>query len=120
MELASLDSMPDVFDGYARELAKGPLGPWLRSHYLLFLGEGHDRLGREDAGIEALAEAVRFAESNQIYQVAFRADAAVTRVRSKPRVAAPLTPPPAWVPDDVDTVVRAMSDLRKASTSPAL
>jgi hypothetical protein len=52
--------------------------------------------------------------------VAFRADAALSRVRSKPRVAAPFVPAPAWVPDDVGTVVRAMSDLRKASASPAV
>jgi hypothetical protein len=119
MELASLDNMPEAFDGYARGLAKAPLGPWLRSHYLLFLGEGHDRFEREDASIEALEEAVHFAESNQIHQVAFRADAALSRVRSKPRVAAPFVPAPAWVPDDVGTVVRAMSDLRKASLVPA-
>jgi hypothetical protein len=115
MELASLDNMPAAFDGYARELAKAPLGPWLRSHYLLFLGEGHDRFGREDAAVDALDETIRFAESNQIHQVAFRADAALSRVRSKPRIAAPFIPAPAWVPDDVGNVVRAMSDLRKGS-----
>ena len=115
MELASLDNMQELFDRYARELAKAPLGPWLRSHYLLFLGEGLDRFEREDAAIEALEEAVRYAESNQIHQIAFRADSVLSRVRSKTRAVAAYAAPPAWVPDDVNTVVRAMSDLRRAA-----
>jgi len=119
MELAGLDSMEGVFDQYARDLAKTPLGPWLRSHYLLFLGEGLDRLGREDAAIEALNEAVRFAEVNQIHQIAFKADSVLCVIRSKPRVAAPFVASPSWVPDDVGTVVRAISDLRKAVVATA-
>jgi len=115
MELASLDSMEEVFDTYARELAQAPLGAWIRSHYLLFLGEGFQRFGREEAAIEALEEAVHFAEANQIHQIAFKAQAALTGVRSAPRSLPAFTPPPSWVPDDVGTVVRAISDLRKAA-----
>jgi tetratricopeptide (TPR) repeat protein len=119
MELAGLDRMEGVFDQYARDLAKAPLGPWLRSHYLLFLGEGLDRFGREDAAIEALEEAVRFAESNQIHQIAFKADSVLSQVRSKTPVRVLFVPPPSWMPDDVGAVVRAMSDLRKASEASA-
>src|SRR6185503_16115783 len=43
MELASLDQVQDAFDSYAAELRKAPLGPWLRAHFLLLLGEGLER-----------------------------------------------------------------------------
>jgi tetratricopeptide (TPR) repeat protein len=119
MELASLDGMEEPFDGYARELARAPLGPWLRSHYLLFVGEGFGRFGRQDAAIEALEEAVTFAESNQIHQIAFKAQDALTAVRSAPRILPNFTVHPAWVPDDVGTVVRAISELRKSAVTAA-
>jgi tetratricopeptide (TPR) repeat protein len=119
MELASLDGMEDAFDGYARELSQAPMGAWIRSHYLLFLGEGFSRFGREEAAIEALEEAVRFAEANQIHQTAFKAQDALAAVRSAPRVVPNFTPPPAWLPDDVGTVVRAISELRKAAVAAA-
>jgi tetratricopeptide (TPR) repeat protein len=120
MELAGLDGMEDAFDSYARELSHAPMGAWVRSHYLLFLGEGLHRFGRYDAAIEALEEAVRFADSNQIHQIAFKAQATLAQVRATP-THAPTTfnSPPVWVPDDVGTVVRAISDLRKATVAAA-
>jgi tetratricopeptide (TPR) repeat protein len=117
MELASIDGLEDAFDRYARDLAKAPMGPWIRSHYLLFLGEGLCRFGRQDAAIEALEEAQTFAESNQIHQIAFKAQDALAEVRSTPRAVPNFTPPPAWLPDDVGTVVRAISELRKAAVA---
>jgi tetratricopeptide (TPR) repeat protein len=116
MELASLDGMADVFDTYARELSVEPLGPWVRSHYLLFLGEGMHRFGRTDAALEALHEAVRFAELNQIHQIAFKAQEALSHINAVPRRVTPaFVPPPAWVPGDVNAVVKAMSNLRSAA-----
>ena len=117
MELASLDGIEEAFDTYTRELARAPLGAWVRSHYLLFLGEGFHRFGREEAAIEALEEAVGFAEANQIHHIAFKAQAALAGVRLAPRTLPAFTPPPARVPDDMGTVVRAISDLRKAAVS---
>jgi tetratricopeptide (TPR) repeat protein len=117
MELAAVDAMPEAFDSYARQLATAQLGPWLRSHYLLFLGEGMNRLGRRDASEEALQEAVAFAETNQIHQVSFRAQAALSEIRSAPRPSKSFTAPPAWVPEEVSTVVRAMSELRKTAVA---
>jgi tetratricopeptide (TPR) repeat protein len=120
MELASLDGMEQVFDTYARELSRAPMGAWIRSHYLLFLGEGFDRFGREELAIETLKEAAQFAESNQIHQIAFKAQSALERVRSVPRNAPIISnAPPTWVPDDVATVVRAISELRKATLAAA-
>ena len=117
MELASLDGMENAFDIYARELAQAPLGAWVRSHYLLFLGEGFHRFGRQEVAIQALEEAVTFAESNQIHQIAFKAQAALEGVRSRPRTAPAFSPSPTRVPDDVGTVVRAISELRKAAVA---
>ena len=119
MELASLDGLQDAFDSHAHELARAPMGPWIRSHYLVFLGEGLSRFGRQDAAIEALEEAVIFAESNQIHQIAFKAHDALAAVRSAPRALPNFTQPPAWLPDDVATVVRAISELRKAAVAAA-
>ncbi|MGH7604257.1 MAG: tetratricopeptide repeat protein, partial [Gemmatimonadaceae bacterium] len=117
MELAGLSGSEEEFDAYARELSKAPLGPWIRSHYLLFLGEGFQRLGREEASVEALEEAVEFAESNQIHQIAFKAQAALANLSSTRRGSTTLTAPLSWVPDDVKAVVRAVSELRRATVA---
>ena len=118
MELAAHDEMPEAFDSYARELASAPMSPWLRSHYLLFLGEGMDRLGRHEAALEALHEAVRFADANQIHQVSFQAQTALSAVTSSvpPKK---FVSPPSWVPEEVGTVVRAISELRKTAAAAA-
>lgn len=118
MELASLDGMPEAFDSYAHELASSPLAPWWRSYYLLFLGEGMHRLGRYEAAEEALQEAIAFGEANQIHQVSFQAQAALSAVRSSTPTKT-FVPPPAWVPEEVGTVVRAIGELRKTAVATA-
>jgi len=119
MELASLDDMPEAFDSYARELAQTQLGPWLRAHYLLFLGEGMNRLGRRDAAEEALKEAISFAEANQIHQVSFKGQSALSAMRSAACPNKAFVARPSWVPDEVSSVVRAMSELRKTAVAAA-
>ena len=79
MELASLDGMEEAFDAYAKELADAPLGCWVRSHYLLFLGEGMARFGRMEAAENTLREAVSFAEANQVHNVVFQAESCAQR-----------------------------------------
>ena len=118
MELASLDGMPEAFDSYARELASSSLAPWWRSYYLLFLGEGMHRLGRHESAEEALHEAISFADENQIHQVSFQAQSALTAVRSSAPTKK-FVPAPAWVPEEVGTVVRAISELRKTAVAAA-
>jgi tetratricopeptide (TPR) repeat protein len=115
MELAGLDGMETEFDGYARELARAPLGPWIRSHYLLFLGEGFNRFGRHEAAVQALEEAVSFAEANQIHQTAFKAQDALVSVRSKSGTTTAFKAAPTWVPEDVGTIARALSELRRTA-----
>jgi len=117
MELAGLDGMPEAFDAYARELAHTQLGPWYRAHYLLYLGEGMNRLGRREASEEALKEAISFADANQIHQVSFKAQSALSAVRSAARSSQPFVAPLACVPEEVSTVVRAMSELRKTAVA---
>jgi len=116
MELAALDGMPDAFDSYARELANAPLSPTLRANYLLFLGEGMRRLGRHESAESALIEAISYADANQIHQVSFKAQAALAGVRAR-IPAAPFTAPPAWVPEEIGTVAKAISDLRKTAAA---
>jgi tetratricopeptide (TPR) repeat protein len=116
MELASLDEMPEAFDSYARELASTQLAPWWHSYYLLFLGEGMHRLGRHEAAEEALREAIAFGDANQIHQVSFQAQAALSAVRASAQTKE-FVPPPAWVPEEVGTIVRAISDLRKTAAA---
>lgn len=119
LELASVDAMEDAFDLYARELASAPTGPWVRAHFLLFLGEGQHRLGRVDAAAETLREAATFSEHNQFHEIAFKAQSALAAVRSAPRAGSAFNAAPAWVPDDVASVVRAISELRKTTEAAA-
>jgi tetratricopeptide (TPR) repeat protein len=119
MELASIDGMEEAFQSYAHELAAAPLGAWVRSHYLLFLGEGLARFGHQVEAREALQEAASFADSNQIHQAAFKAHAALAALRSAREVVTAFPTPTTRVPDDIGTVVRAISDLRKTTAAAA-
>jgi tetratricopeptide (TPR) repeat protein len=117
MELASLDGMEDAFDAYAKELADAPLGFWVRSHYLLFLGEGLARFGRADAAEDVLRESISFAEANQLHQVVFKSQSALSAVRTAPRPAAPFVVPVQWTREEFAPVVATISELRKATVA---
>jgi tetratricopeptide (TPR) repeat protein len=119
LELASIDGMKEAFDSYANQLASAETGPWVRAHFLLFLGEGLHRLGRTARAEETLQDAIAFSETNQFHEIAFKAQSALSSVRSSPRVVTPFVAPPTWVPDDVASVVRAMSELRKTAEAAA-
>ena len=113
MELASVEGDETSFSAYGRELARAQLGVWVRSHFLLFLGEGFERFGRLDEAAEAFKEAIAYANANQIHQIAFKAQAAMEALGPTPKSA--IVPPPTWVPSEVDNVARAISDLRKTA-----
>jgi tetratricopeptide (TPR) repeat protein len=117
MELASLEGMEEAFDAYAKELADAPMGCWVRSHYLLFLGEGMARFGRTDAAENALREAISFAEENQVHNVVFQAESALAAIRSTPRPAGPYVAPTQWTMDEIAPVVATISELRKAAVA---
>jgi len=113
MELAAGDNMEQAFDEYAMELRREPMGTYLKSHFLLFLGEGLEKFGRYEASVEVLTEAKEFAEQNQIFEVAFKADEVLHAVRSRARrhVVAPSF---ADVSHDVLAAAYDISELRKA------
>jgi hypothetical protein len=51
--------------------------------------------------------------------VSFKAQSALSAVRSTVRTSKPFVAPPTWVPEEVSTVVRAISDLRKTAVAAA-
>jgi tetratricopeptide (TPR) repeat protein len=117
MELASLEGMEEAFDAYAKELSDAPMGCWVRSHYLLFVGEGMARFGRTDAAENALREAISFAEANQVHNVVFQAESALCAIRSTPRPAGPFVAPTQWILEELAPVVATISELRKATAA---
>lgn len=118
LELASLDGMKETFESYASELRDEPMGPWLRSHYLVILGEGLARFGRFDEAEQALREAETFASTNQIHRVAFQADSALAALASADRSAKRLraTEVPAFSPtEETRFVAHSLTQLREAA-----
>jgi tetratricopeptide (TPR) repeat protein len=118
MELASLDGAEEAFESYASELRQAPLGTWLHSHFLLFLGEGLARFGRYEAAQQALDEAIAYTSANQIHAVSFKAEEVLATVRTKGRTLAP-APVFDQVPQEVLAAAHAVSELRKAALTPA-
>jgi hypothetical protein len=116
MELASIEGMESAFDTYARDLRREPMGPWLKSYFLLFLGEGLERFDRIDAAREALEEAVDFSAANQIHAVTFKAESGLVALRSagRPKPPAPIFSEPS---EDLLSAAHAISELRKAAFS---
>jgi len=82
----------------------------------LLLGEGLERFGRFEVAEQVLAEAVDYSESNQIYAVNFKAEAALSAVRAKAVQPTPPAPTFAQVPHEVLAAAHAISELRKAAT----
>jgi tetratricopeptide (TPR) repeat protein len=118
MELASRDGMQPEFESYAAELRQAPMGPWLKAHYLLFLGEGLERFGRYDAASEILTQTVEYSSTNQIHSITFRAEDALVAIRSNRRRVAE-APVFDSVPQEVLAAARSISELRKGSLTPA-
>jgi tetratricopeptide (TPR) repeat protein len=118
LELASQDGMEEAFDAYAAQLRRAALGPLLKSHFLLFLGEGLERFGRYEGAEQALTEAVDYAVANQIFKVSFKAEEALAAVRSRSarKTSVPVFTP---VPQEVLAAAHAISELRKAVLIPA-
>ncbi len=54
-----------------------------------------------------------------IHQVSFKAQTALASLRKIPPSTKPFVAPPAWIPEEINTVVRAMSDLRKTAVAAA-
>jgi tetratricopeptide (TPR) repeat protein len=82
LELAGMDQDEKNFDAYNAELRNAPMGPWLRSHYLLILGEALIHFGRFEYAEAALNEAIDYASANQIHKVVFQAESALKALAS--------------------------------------
>jgi tetratricopeptide (TPR) repeat protein len=115
MELASREGMEKTFDDYASELRHSALSPAHKAYFLLFLGEGLGRFGRDEAAKEVLAEAIAFASANQLNQIAFEADRALASVKAAStqptKVAAPMTS----ASHELAFVLEGLSQLREAA-----
>ena len=75
------------------------------------------RFGRLDAAEDMLREAISFAEANQVHQVVFQAQTALSAVRSTPRPAGPFVAPAPWTLEEIAPVVATISELRKAAVA---
>ncbi len=118
MELASVEGQESAFVKYAKELKHAALDPRLRSYFLLYYGKGSIEFGREDVGIESIAEAQEFAAEHKIYQVSHDAERALAVAREG-RVRRAATKPPVFetIPEEVFEVAHAMSLLREVALS---
>jgi hypothetical protein len=116
MELASFDGQETAFDDYTSELRREPLPPLLKSHFLLMLGEGLERFDRYETAAQALSEAKSCADHNQIFSVSFKADEALSALRSRTRKAG-TQPTFAPLPHDVLAAAHDISELRKAAVA---
>ena len=120
MEMASNDGDVEAFEAYGRELRNAALDPRLRSYFLLYYGEGCERLGRHDEAVRSIEDARDFATEHKIYQVAHDADRALVAGEKSARVEAAKK---VWanepIPAEVANVVSALSQLRaEAVASP--
>jgi hypothetical protein len=115
LELASLDGMGETFDAYAKTLAGSRLEARHQAYYLLYLGQGQNRLGRGDAAAETLERAKTFAAENKIEQVWFEAESELTTL-TKARAAAShseLTKPAANIPESTLRVAGELTEMRE-------
>lgn len=113
MEMASFERMESEFTTYAAELRHAPMGPWLKSYFLLYLGEGLERFGRSDEAAQVLAEAIDFSALNQIHPATFKAESALVALRAANRrtVATPSFYQPT---EEVLAAAHTISHLREA------
>lgn len=118
MELAAIQGMESAFSEHAAELRHAPMGPWLKSYFLLFLGEGLERFGRSDEAAQVLAEAIDFSALNQIHPVTFKAESALVALRAANRrtVATPSFYQPT---EEVLAAATAISNLREVALARA-
>lgn len=117
LELAGLDQDEKSFDRYNAELRTAPMGPWLRSNYLLILGEGLIHFGRFEYAEAVLNEATEYASANQVHPVVFRAESALRVLASTVRSVRHAASTPVFVQptEEVLEVARSITRLREAA-----
>jgi tetratricopeptide (TPR) repeat protein len=110
MEIAGRQGAEPLFDRYRREFMGAELTPFLQVRYLITVGNGYRELGRPNAGILYLEQAVVLAATNEFNQLLFEAEAALAAAE-KPVKRVPTTP---WtpVPTEVEGIAEAIRDMR--------
>jgi hypothetical protein len=114
MELAGRDGAEDAFESYAAQLSETKLSPAHKAYFLMFRGEGLAAFGKHGEAEEYLRAAVSFAAENQLHQVAFEADAALSRLQTEARREKASRAPATWS-EDLSHVVTGLSQLREAA-----
>jgi tetratricopeptide (TPR) repeat protein len=117
MELAGREGNEDAFKSYASQLSATKLSPAHQAYFLLFRGEGLAAFGNNGDAEENLQAAVSFATENQLHQIAFEADAALSRLRvSQSEVSREKASriPATWS-EDLTHVVAGLSQLREVA-----
>jgi tetratricopeptide (TPR) repeat protein len=117
MELASREGAEEAFESYVSQLAEAKLSPTHKAYFLLLRGEGLGVFGKHEAAEAALRAAVDFSTSNELHQIAFEAEAALSRLEvshSKARNGKSSPVPATWTAD-LSYVVAGLSHLREAA-----
>jgi tetratricopeptide (TPR) repeat protein len=117
MELAAREGAEDAFESYASQLADAKLSPTHKAYFLMFRGEGLHLFGKYEAAEEALRAAIALASESQLHQIAFEAEAAVSKLqasRSEARVKKSPQVPATWS-EDLNHVVSGLSHLREGA-----
>lgn len=78
MELAVMQGDEAAFDQLVKELESAQFDPKLRAYFLYFKALGNRRFKETDAA-DQFDDAIRFADSNRLYQLAFEIEAASSR-----------------------------------------
>ena len=109
MDIAGRQGAEPLFDRYRREFMGAELTPFLQVWYLITVGNGYRQLGRPEAGVLYLEQAVVLADTNGFNQLLFEAEAALA-VAEKPVRRAPTTWMP--VPTEVEGIAEAIREMR--------
>ncbi|HMJ18192.1 MAG TPA: tetratricopeptide repeat protein [Gemmatimonadaceae bacterium] len=117
MELAGREGKEDAFESYASQLSGMKLSPAHKAYFLLFRGEGLAAFGHHGDAEENLRAAVSFATNNQLHQIAFEADAALSALHASQNEARREKASRGRVTwsDDLSHVVTGLSHLREAA-----
>lgn len=110
LEIAGRQGAEPVFDRYRRELMAADLTPFLRVSYLITVGNGYRELGRPDAGMTYLHQAIALASSNELNQLLFQAEESLAAAPGPIVRAAP----PEWasVSSEIAGVAEAITAMR--------
>jgi hypothetical protein len=110
MDIASRQGAEPLFDRYRREFMGDDLTPFLQVRYLITVGSGYCQLGRPEAGVLYLEQAVVLAATNGFNQLLFEAEEALAAAEKPIQRVSPTPRTP--VPTEVEGIAEAIRDMR--------